>query len=73
MDRINPQTGYNPAQPRIVQVPQFFFILKVAQIALSVLILALSAASIGLLGGYYYYGGPGYSIFVVSFSQSPTL
>lgn len=66
MDRVNPQTGFDPAHPNIVQVPQFYFILKCVQVALSILILALSGASIGLLGGYYYSGGPGYSIFVVS-------
>jgi hypothetical protein len=66
MDRVNPQTGFDPAHPNIVQVPQFYFILKAAQVGLSILILALSGASIGLLGGYVYYGGPSYSIFVVS-------
>jgi len=64
MDRVNPQTGFDPANPNIVQVPQFYFILKAAQVGLSILILALSGASIGLLGGYVYYGGPSYSIFV---------
>ena len=49
----------------IVEVPAYFFILRVAQIVVSVFVLALSAASIGLLHGYYYLGGTGYTIFVV--------
>jgi len=48
----------------VVEVPPFFFTLKVAQIAISVLVLALSAASIALEGGYGYYGGQGWAIFV---------
>jgi len=52
------------ARQNVVPVPGFFFILKVAQVALSVLVLALSAASIALEGGYGFYGGQGYAIFV---------
>jgi len=48
----------------IVQVPPFFFVLKVAQVALSVVVLALAAASIALEGGYGFYGGQSYAIFV---------
>jgi hypothetical protein len=50
----------------VVDVPPFFFILKVVQIAIAVLVLGLSAASIALLDGYWFSGGPGYAIFVVS-------
>jgi len=52
------------ARSKIVPVPGFFFILKAAQIGLSVLVLALSGASIALEFGYGYYGGQGYAIFV---------
>jgi hypothetical protein len=54
-----------------VEVPPFFFILKVAQIAISVLVLALCAASIALEDGYGFYGGQGWAIFVVSKTLSP--
>jgi hypothetical protein len=63
----------NAARSRVVPVPGFFFILKAAQIGLSLLVLALSAASIALEFGYGFYGGQGYAIFVVSPpSQTPT-
>jgi len=52
------------SRANVVEVPAFFFTLKVAQIALSVLVLALSAASIALEDGYGYYGGQGWAIFV---------
>jgi hypothetical protein len=50
----------------LVPVPPFFFIVKVVQIAISVLVLGLSAASIALEDGYGFYGGQSYAIFVVS-------
>jgi len=52
------------ARANIVEVPPFFFMLKVAQIGIAVIVLALSGASIGLMDGYVFYGGPGYAIFV---------
>jgi len=52
------------SRANLVEVPAFFFIVKVVQIALSVLVLALSAASIALENGYGFYGGQGYAIFV---------
>jgi len=50
--------------PNFVEVPKFFFIVKVVQVFLSVLVLGLSAASIALEDGYGFYGGQGYAIFV---------
>jgi len=55
---------YNPSQPKVVQVPPFFKILKFVQIGLALLILALSAAAIGIIAGNGYLGGPSYQIFV---------
>jgi len=55
---------YNPAEPKVVQVPGYFRILKFVQIGLALLILALSAAAIGLLSGNGFIAGPGYQIFV---------
>jgi hypothetical protein len=52
------------SRANLVEVPPFFFIVKVVQIAISVLVLALAAASIALEGGYGFYGGQGYAIFV---------
>jgi hypothetical protein len=65
MDTVNPELGYDPQNPNIVQVPHYFRTIKFVQIALSILTIALSGAALGLLGGYYT-GGPGYSVFVVS-------
>jgi len=55
---------YNPAEPKVVQVPGWFRIIKFVQIGLALLILALSAAAIGLLSGNGFIAGPGYQIFV---------
>lgn len=63
---------YNPDQPKVVQVPPFFRILKFVQIGFSVLILALSGAAIGIIAGNGYIGGPGYQIFVVSTFDLPS-
>jgi hypothetical protein len=54
------------SRANFVEVPRFFFILKVVQVLISILVLGLSAASIALEDGYGFYGGQGYAIFVVS-------
>jgi hypothetical protein len=54
------------SRANLVEVPPFFFIVKVVQIAISVLVLGLSAASIALEDGFGFYGGQSYAIFVVS-------
>jgi hypothetical protein len=69
MDRVNPELGYDPQNPNIVQVPHYFRTIKFVQIALSIFSIALSGASLGLLDGLYT-GAPGYSVFVVSKAEN---
>ena len=51
----------------VVAVPPFFFIVKVVQVAISVLVLGLSAASFALRGCWgATFGAPIWAILVVS-------